>query len=82
MRKANNKLPLSPQILYKEWASLRNWYKEQPLWLIRRYFGVKIGLYFAWLGFYTKFLVIPSVVGVAVFLFGCATVATSLNKAR
>ena len=49
------------QILYKEWASLRCWYKQQPLWVIRRYFGVKIGLYFAWLGFYTQMLLIPSV---------------------
>ena len=41
-------------VLYKEWASFRCWSKEQPLWLIRRYFGTKIGLYFAWLGFYTQ----------------------------
>ena len=37
-----------------EWATLRTWYKKQPLWLIKNYFGVKIGLYFAWLGFYTQ----------------------------
>jgi anoctamin-6 len=37
-----------------EWATLKAWYKKQPLWLIKNYFGVKIGLYFAWLGFYTQ----------------------------
>ncbi len=30
---------------------------------IRDYFGVKIGLYFAWLGFYTFMLILPSIVG-------------------
>ena len=47
------------RLLYLEWATIRNWYKKQPLWFIKNYFGVKIGLYFAWLGFYTKMLVIP-----------------------
>ncbi|XP_054941404.1 anoctamin-2 isoform X3 [Physeter macrocephalus] len=38
-----------------------------------KYFGEKIGLYFAWLGLYTSFLIPPSVIGVIVFLYGCAT---------
>ncbi len=42
------------QLLYMEWATPKKWYKKQPLWLIKNYFGVKIGLYFAWLGFYTQ----------------------------
>ena len=40
-------------ILYEEWASLKVWIKHQPLDNIKEYFGVKIALYFAWLGFYT-----------------------------
>uniref|UniRef100_A0A8C5AG45 Anoctamin n=1 Tax=Gadus morhua TaxID=8049 RepID=A0A8C5AG45_GADMO len=49
-------------------------YKYQPIGLVRKYFGEKIGLYFAWLGLYTQMLIPASVVGVIVFLYGCATV--------
>lgn len=45
-------------------------YKKQPLWLIRRYFGEKVALYFAWLGFYTKSLYAPAVVGLLCFIYG------------
>ena len=37
-------------LLYTEWASLRKFWKYQPLDAIRDYYGVKMGLYFAWLG--------------------------------
>ena len=40
---------------------------------IREYFGEKIGLYFAWLGFYTAWLLPASIVGVAVFVYGIVT---------
>ena len=62
------------RLLYLEWATIRNWYKKQPLWLIKNYFGVKIGLYFAWLGFYTQMLIPASIVGLICFLFGLFTV--------
>lgn len=35
-------------LLYKEWASVSKWYRYQPLDYVKEYFGVKIGLYFAW----------------------------------
>ena len=38
--------------------------------IFRVYFGEKIGLYFAWLGFYTYMLILPSVVGLLVFIYG------------
>lgn len=70
------------QLLYLEWGRPAKWYKKQPLWLIKRYFGDKIALYFAWLGFYTRMLVIPSILGVLVFLYGLATLRTDLNYPR
>ncbi|KAM4847054.1 anoctamin-1 isoform 2-T2 [Thomomys bottae] len=62
------------KLLYEEWASYRVFYKYQPIDLVRKYFGEKIGLYFAWLGAYTQMLIPASVVGIIVFLYGCATV--------
>ena len=32
-------------------------------WFSRDYFGVKLGFYFAWLGYYTVMLIPPSLVG-------------------
>ncbi|XP_077375444.1 anoctamin-1a isoform X2 [Festucalex cinctus] len=60
--------------LYEEWASYSVFYKYQPIGLIRKYFGEKVGLYFAWLGVYTQMLIPAAIVGVIVFLYGCATV--------
>ncbi|XP_057413040.1 anoctamin-2 [Balaenoptera acutorostrata] len=62
------------KLLYQEWARYSVFYKFQPIDLIRKYFGEKIGLYFAWLGLYTSFLIPSSVIGVIVFLYGCATI--------
>ncbi|PRD34405.1 UNVERIFIED_CONTAM: Anoctamin-7 [Trichonephila clavipes] len=61
------------QILYNYWARWGKWYKYQPLDHIREYFGEKIGIYFAWLGFYTGWLFPAAVVGLAVFLYGVLT---------
>ncbi|XP_039604731.1 anoctamin-1a isoform X3 [Polypterus senegalus] len=62
------------KVLWDEWASYSVFYKYQPINLVRKYFGEKIGLYFAWLGVYTQMLIPASVVGIIVFLYGCATV--------
>uniref|UniRef100_A0A6P4EU05 Anoctamin n=2 Tax=Drosophila rhopaloa TaxID=1041015 RepID=A0A6P4EU05_DRORH len=56
-------------LLYKHWASLYKWYRYQPFDDIKEYFGVKIGLYFAWLGYYTYMLLLASIVGVICFLY-------------
>uniref|UniRef100_A0A674J2W8 Anoctamin n=1 Tax=Terrapene triunguis TaxID=2587831 RepID=A0A674J2W8_9SAUR len=40
------------QVLFQYWARWRKWNRYQPLDHIRRYFGEKIALYFAWLGEY------------------------------
>uniref|UniRef100_A0A8C2YXB0 Anoctamin n=1 Tax=Cyclopterus lumpus TaxID=8103 RepID=A0A8C2YXB0_CYCLU len=62
------------KLLYEQWASYSVFYKYQPIGLIRKYFGEKVGLYFAWLGVYTQMLIPAAIVGVIVFLYGCATV--------
>lgn len=62
------------KLLYEEWASYSVFYKYQPISLIRKYFGEKVGLYFAWLGVYTQMLIPAALVGVIVFLYGCASV--------
>ena len=40
--------------LFTEWASFRKTFKFQPIDAVRDYYGVKVALYFAWLGFYTS----------------------------
>ncbi|XP_069865764.1 anoctamin-1 isoform X1 [Dipodomys merriami] len=66
------------KLLYEEWASYRVFYKYQPIDLVRKYFGEKIGLYFAWLGAYTQMLIPASLVGIIVFLYGCATMEENI----
>ncbi|XP_065139690.1 anoctamin-1 isoform X1 [Paramisgurnus dabryanus] len=66
------------QMLHEEWANYGVFFKYQPMDLIRKYFGEKIGLYFAWLGVYTQLLIPASALGVAVFLYGCFTVDTNV----
>uniref|UniRef100_A0A182U8K8 Anoctamin n=1 Tax=Anopheles melas TaxID=34690 RepID=A0A182U8K8_9DIPT len=67
------------RLLYLEWARPIKWYKKQPLCLVRKYFGDKIALYFSWLGFYTKMLYAPAIVGLFCFLYGLATMDSSDN---
>ncbi|XP_056268841.1 anoctamin-1a isoform X2 [Pseudoliparis swirei] len=69
-----NAEPNDRKLLYEQWASYSVFYKYQPIGLIRKYFGEKVGLYFAWLGVYTQMLIPAAIVGVIVFLYGCATV--------
>ncbi|KAM8962195.1 anoctamin-8 isoform 2-T2 [Pelodytes ibericus] len=43
--------------------------ERQPLDDICDYFGVKVGMYFSWLGFYTSSLVYPAVFGMMLWFF-------------
>ncbi|RWS22487.1 anoctamin-7-like protein, partial [Leptotrombidium deliense] len=64
------------QVLHAYWSQWRNWYKYQPLEHIREYFGEKIAFYFAWLGFYTTWLLPASVVGIIVFAYGVLSMSS------
>ncbi|XP_070761810.1 anoctamin-7 [Enoplosus armatus] len=66
------------QILYAFWAQWSCCRRYQPLDHIREYFGEKIALYFAWLGFYTGWLLPASFVGTVIFLFGFWLMATDV----
>ncbi|XP_073745950.1 anoctamin-9 isoform X2 [Callorhinus ursinus] len=56
--------------LKKRWARWRNMFHPQPIDDIRDYFGEKVALYFAWLGWYTYMLVPAALVGLIIFLSG------------
>ncbi|XP_041113958.1 anoctamin-6-like [Polyodon spathula] len=73
VKSENQKRPNERYLLYKEWAHPRSFYKLQPLDLIRKYYGEKVGIYFAWLAFYTEMLAFAAVVGLGCFIFGYQT---------
>lgn len=59
------------QKLQKEWACFLHIFKYQPISAIKEYFGVKIAFYYAWLGFYTTYLLPAALIGVLCFFYGC-----------
>ncbi|XP_078270901.1 anoctamin-9-like [Rhinoraja longicauda] len=56
--------------LRREWAKWKCLFKKQPIDEIRDYFGERIALYFAWLGWYNTMLIPAAISGVLVFLYG------------
>ncbi|XP_051885206.1 anoctamin-9-like [Pristis pectinata] len=56
--------------LHSEWAKWKCLFKKQPINEIREYFGERITLYFAWLGWYNTMLIPAALFGVLVFLYG------------
>ncbi|XP_074831712.1 anoctamin-7-like isoform X4 [Carettochelys insculpta] len=65
------------QVLYRFWAQWGCWYRYQPLDHVRQYFGEKIAIYFAWLGFYTAWLLPAAAVGTMVFFAGLLAMGTN-----
>lgn len=68
--------------MYLEWATIRKWYKKQPIHLVKRYFGEKMAMYFAWLGFYTQMLIPAAVIGCFTFICGLFFMNSDYNKPR
>ncbi|KAF6102021.1 anoctamin 5 [Phyllostomus discolor] len=69
-------------ILFQNWARFSYFYKEQPLDLIRNYYGEKIGMYFVFLGFYTEMLFLAAVVGLACFIYGLLSMHTTTSSSE
>ncbi|XP_058849235.1 anoctamin-7 isoform X1 [Acipenser ruthenus] len=67
----------SRQVIFQYWGRWSKWYKYQPLDHIREYFGEKIAIYFAWLGFYTAWLLPAAVMGTFVFISGIISMGTN-----
>ena len=61
------------QQLKRDWARFGRSFKYQPYDAIKDYFGHEIGLYFAWLGFYTAMLVPLALFALIVFIYGIAS---------
>lgn len=62
-------------LLCQDWGSLKKMFSTQPLDRIKDYFGVKIGIYFLWLGFYTFMLIPASICGIICLIYGGATLS-------
>lgn len=46
----------------------------------RKYYGEKIGIYFAWLGFYTEMLFFAAVMGVICFVYGVLSYEDNITR--
>ncbi|EDQ84031.1 uncharacterized protein MONBRDRAFT_30659, partial [Monosiga brevicollis MX1] len=57
-------------VLYELWGRFGAWRNHQPLQLVRRYFGEKFVFYFAFLGSYTAWLLLPSLLGLITLFYG------------
>ncbi|NXH17292.1 ANO9 protein, partial [Bucco capensis] len=65
------------EFLKQKWARWRGLCHHQPIEKIRCYFGEKVALYFAWLGWYTRLLGIAAVAGLLVFVSGITIFSSS-----
>ncbi|NXM48829.1 ANO9 protein, partial [Gymnorhina tibicen] len=65
------------EILKDKCARWRAIFKKQPIKEIRRYFGEKVALYFAWLGWYTYLLVFAALAGLVTVVAGTTVFSSS-----
>ncbi len=59
-----------------KWSVLTSLF-DQPLEHVSAYFGEQIAFYFAWFGFYTQWLVVPTILGL--ILFASQLAATTID---
>ena len=70
-----------PCILFIQIVSLISFFCLFGVFFVqRKYYGEKIGIYFAWLGFYTEMLFLAAVVGVICFLYGLFTMDENMSR--
>lgn len=50
------------------------------LFCCRKYYGEKIGIYFAWLGFYTEMLFFAAVMGLICFIYGVLSYDDNISR--
>lgn len=50
------------------------------LLVCRKYYGERIGIYFAWLGFYTEMLFFAATVGLVCFIYGLSKYANNVTR--
>ncbi|KAG9064367.1 Anoctamin-7 [Linnemannia hyalina] len=60
-------IPNQRSLLYRNWVRSG---RTQPLEDIRHYYGEKVALYFAWIEYYTKWLICAALVGVLFLVYG------------
>ncbi|NXD28155.1 ANO9 protein, partial [Spelaeornis formosus] len=65
------------ETLKKKWARWGVIFKEQPITEIRSYFGEKVALYFAWLGWYTYLLIFAALAGLTTIAAGATVFSSS-----
>ncbi|KAF9172040.1 hypothetical protein BGX21_006356 [Mortierella sp. AD011] len=66
-------IPNRRTLLFDGWVKSRH---PQPLEEIRFYYGEKIALYFAWIGYYTKWLIPAAILGFLFFIGGVINYVT------
>ncbi|XP_041454749.1 anoctamin-4-like isoform X2 [Lytechinus variegatus] len=63
-----NVTPRDPRFdMQRTWV---RFFKYQPLWKIRNYYGEQIAFYFAWAGAFATYLWIPMLMGLAIWGYG------------
>lgn len=87
IRWSNNTLMMSCVFLKQDfniygWFWCRNMKCFLHYWFFgcRKYYGEKIGIYFAWLGFYTEMLFFAAVMGLICFIYGVLSYDDNISR--